>query len=105
MHCLAGRHLEPAAPVDRIQRQDHVCQQRADQQHRTDQIAPQQEKILTAQFHRLERDQPQCVVDQVGGHVDEKDEAGAEPQATDSHAKAPFAALFGAGGRCLLSRC
>ena len=78
---LQRRQAEGAPLVDRPQREHEMDRERAVQQHGAERARPDLDREFERGFGGLERNEPERVVDEVGGDVGEEHEAGGEPQA------------------------
>ena len=78
---LQRRQAEGAPLVHRPQREHEMDRERAVQQHGPERARPDLDREFERGFGGLERNEPERVVDQVGGDVGEEHEAGGEPQA------------------------
>ena len=78
---LQRRQAEGAPLVDRPQREHEMDRERAVEQHGAERARPDLDREFERGFGGLERNEPERVVDEVGGDVGEEHEAGGEPQA------------------------
>jgi hypothetical protein len=83
------RKPEMAALVQRQEGESDVGQGGSVQEHRAGPAPPEGGEPPPAGLHRVERDQPEAVVHEVGGHEGEQDQAGRQPQPTHPRWPAP----------------
>lgn len=90
---VARPHAQGAAAVQQPQRQIEVKSERAVKRRRADRVAPDRQEHILARIHRVEPEQAEGMIDQMGGHIGEQDQAGDQPPP----AAARFAASADAG--------
>jgi hypothetical protein len=78
-----GGHGQPPAQVERPEGESEVDQNRAVKQQRAEGIAPEREEPEATGFERLERDQPQGMVQIMGQQIGKEDETGPKTQPAD----------------------
>ena len=92
-----GRHPEAAPAIELEDRERDVAEQRAEQQQRAGQAAPQREEDLAPALHRLERGDAERMVEQMARGEGHQHEAGGQAQPGGEIGARAHRAAFNAG--------
>ena len=86
---VGRRQPQVPALVECPEGEGNVDQDSAVEEDGAGQASPEREEPPPARLHRVQRDQPESVVQQVGRHEGEQDEAGRQPELTHPGRSAP----------------